>query len=393
MFADLCCLHADTYMTASHLLMTTAANDGERAMTCESWHDQPQLQERLDLYLARAQAAMGFARTATRLQAPQQGGVLEAPSDGDSGQQHQAKLGQLNANLAFIEENSGSLQLEIVQNAPPRYNQMQRVPVRTSAAYQQSCHAGLAAFSKAVQLLPDEWEFQLNLAKLLRKSGGADEQVLWHLAKACCLAKLHNKGLIEPMYQLHALRLKLLLSNSPDLDVLGRYSFTPSATAELVQVEAQSSPQAIITADARTTEGDVQAEGSDSAPSQATEQPAPAAQPAASSNRNCSLLSDAMAAMAWCLEKSKTGNHETFHKARYRQAHSMYCQGQHQEALQVLQPLFKRRGSHSFCINFYMIETQMGAKVSISDYRSLAACLHWATTFIFMACPAETVCQ
>ena len=348
--------------------MNIAANDGKQAMTCDSWYDKPRLQERLDLYLARAEAATQFARAATLLQAPQQGGALQALPDSDLQQQHQAKLDQLNANLACIEESSGNLQLERVQNVPPKYNQMQNVPVRTSAAYQQSCHAGLAAFRKAAELLPDEWEFQLKLAKMLKKSGGADKLVLWHLGKACCLAKLHNRGLIEPLYQLHALRLKLLLSSSPDLDLLGRYSFTQPGTAEPMQLEAQNSPEGVATADAQTVEEDVQAEGPGSVPLQATEQTAQAAQPAASSNRNRSLLSDAMAAMAWCLEKSKTsktGNHETFYKARYRQAHSLYCQGQHQEALQVLQPLFKKKGSQSFCINLYMDKTPKRSKVSI----------------------------
>lgn len=359
-------LSADTYLTASHLLMTTAANDAQQAMTCKAWHDQPRLPERLHRYFARAEAAMGIARTAALLQAddPAQGQVVSSSSDKEiqqqQQQQQQARIEQLNANLAFIEENSGSLQLERVQNAPPIYNQMLLVPDKESTTYCQSCQVGLAAFSKAAQRLPDEWEFQLNLAKLLRKSGGSAQQVLWHLAKACCLAKLHNKGLIEPLYQLHALRLKLSAQDSADLELLGRYSFAPPVLAEPMQGDDQSSPQLAL------TDTDNTQEEADAAMQQASEhtQALQTALPAASTATQNPVWSDAMGALSWCLEHSKAGNHETYHKVRYRQAHALYSQGQHDVALQVLQPLFRKKGSNSFSINMYMISNGSSSKVS-----------------------------
>lgn len=359
-------LHADRLLTASNLLMTTAANDGQHAMTCQAWHEQPGLQERLEFYIARAEAAMGFARTAARLQAhsTQQSQASHNLSDEDATLQQPASQEQLNANLAFIEENTGDLQLETVQNAPPIYNQMLIKPDRTSAAYQQACRKGIAAFSTAAQFLPDEWEFHLYIAKLLRKSAASDQKVLSHLAKACCLAKLHNKGLIEPLYQLHSMRLKLALRVSPDLDVVGRYSFAKAAQPEPELPQGQSSLQQFNSAAAEVNEISLQP-ATNSMLEQAPRH-GPSAQqgvPAAATDRHGAIVSDAMAAMTWCLEQSKSGNYETFHKARYRQAQALHTQGQYGEALQILQPLFRKKGLHSFSINLYMIDMKAGNKV------------------------------
>ena len=83
---------------------------------------------------------------------------------------------------------------------------------------------------------------------------------------------------------------------------------------------------------------------------------------ATGTDRRNDIVSDAMAAMSWCLEQSKSGHYEMFHKARYRQAHALQSEGQIHEALQTLQPLFRKKGSHSFSINMFMIERRLAKR-------------------------------
>lgn len=330
-------------------------------MTCEAWHKQPRLQQRLDLYLGRAEAAADFARTAaTLLTKTQQHGQTPAAHN-----QLQQQPQQLGDHLAFIEEQVGDLQLIRLQNAPPLYNQMQFAPHRSSAVSHQARQVGLKAFGKASQLLPDEWEFQLNLAKLFRKDGASDARAMWHLAKACCLARLHAGGQIEPVYQLHALRLKLLQQPNPDLTLLSRYSFNPQQQTEPMHHGAASPalqgnpsvPQQDQFVD--TSAADIQHRLAD---------PQPAIH--ASSTAEGAVFEDATAAMTWCLDQSKcfskSGKEETFHKARYRQAQALSIRGRHAEALQTLQPLFQgRRSSHSFSISVHMIDVEKSSQVPL----------------------------
>lgn len=304
------------YASAGSTLANAAV---DTAKTADQWWPSD-LQHRYSLYCQRALATIHYAK-------------LAAANLTDTKERANT--------LAFLEEQAGTLFLEQVQNAPPLYNQMHNSPKSVDPQYRQKCAAGLEAFQRAQLSLNEEWEFQLCIAKFLRKLGGNDEQVLHHLAKACHLAKEFADGTVESMYQLHAARLKLLQQPQPSLALLQRHCFLPETRAQLVSTESNQSSQdqsmlgteaAQLTADGNvgmTDEGRMEL-----------------------------IFQDGMSAMEYCLEQSKPsrgGQHETFHKARYRRAQALFWQGKLGPALAELQPCFKIRSRHGFAINMFVI--------------------------------------
>ena len=308
---------ADVYVSAGSTLSDAAV---DTAVTAEEWW-QLGLQQRYSMYCNRALATICYAR-------------LAAANLTDA---------KVRANtIGLLEEQKGTLFLEQVQNAPPMYNQMQKSPKSVDPQYRMKCLAGLEAFEQAQLTLKEEWEFQLCIAKFLRKLGGGNSRVLHHLALACHLAKEHADGSVESMYQLHATRLKLLQENQPNLARLERHCFLPETRLQLTSATGsnQSSQD-------QTTSGE------DAAPAMAGSNVE-----ISHEERAAIIFQDAMSAMEYCLEQSKTskgGQHETFHKARYRRAQALRWQGQPGAALAELQPCFKSRSKQSFAINMFVI--------------------------------------
>lgn len=305
------------YASAGSTLANAAV---DTAKTADQWWPSD-LQHRYSLYYQRALASIHYAK-------------LAAANLTDTKERANT--------LAFLEEQAGTLFLEQVQNAPPVYNQMHNSPKSVDPQYRQKCAAGLEAFQQAQLSLNEEWEFQLCIAKFLKKLGGNDEQVLHHLAKACHLAKEFADGTVESMYQLHATRLKLLQQPQPCLALLQRHCFLPETRAQLASTtgSSQSSQdQASMGADAAQLIAGSNVEMTDE-------------------GRLAVIFEDAMSAMEFCLEQSKPsrgGQHETFHKARYRRAQALFWQGKPGAALAELQPCFKIRSKHGFAINMFLI--------------------------------------
>ena len=322
---------ADVYATASSTLSNAAV---EQAMTAEQWW-QSDLHHRYSLYCDRALAAIQYARLAA-------GNITDTKERADT--------------IVFLEEQKGTLFLEQIQDAPPLYNQMQNSPKSVDPQYRQKCLAGLEAFQHAQLTLDEEWEFQLCIAKLLRKLGADSEQVLHHLAKACHLAKQFAGGSVESMYQLHATRLKLLQASQPNLAILQRHCFLKDTRGQMALTTAsyQSGPhQAMSSADATSAAG------------------------MSSSNavipdkeRVAIVFQDAMSAMEYCLEQSKRGQYETFHKARYRRAQALRWRGQQAQALAELQPCFKSRSKQGFAINMFVIPEGVKKATKVSSFPS-----------------------
>ena len=318
---------ADTYLRAASSLASIAANhvathsgNEDLAMTPETWQERLELQQRFKLYSSRALAAIAYAQLA----------AADIPD-----------AQERSSNMAFLEEQKGSLLLEQIQDAPPMYDQMNQTPDRHSAVYQQACTAGLEAFQRAQLILPAEWTFQLCIAKMLRKLHKQPGQVLHHLANACMLAKQMVGGSVEAMYQLHAMRLKLLQEEQPDLHLLGRHCFSPETLPALLLVNsAQERPQLVRISASFVT---LSASASSSQSSDAVDL----------------IYEDAMSAMDFCLEQSKqhsrNGSYETFHKAHYRKGQALRWKGQHEQALAELQPFFKGKAKHGFVINMFII--------------------------------------
>lgn len=335
--------YADTYMTAASFMANTAANHVELAMITDKWQKDTELQQRYTLYSSRALAAIQHAQLPAA-------GIPNPKERSDT--------------LAFLEEQMGTLCQEQVQDAPPMYDQMKQRPDKDSTSYQEACTAGLEAFQRAQLNLNEEWEFQLYIAKMLRKLRRDSAQVLHHLAQACLLAKQVVGGSVESMYGLHAMRLKLLQQGQPDLTMLERHCFLPKTRQQLLSASMG------------------QQHSSDSELAQAS-----AVQPVMSASANSSHLSDAdkaeliyqdaMSAMDFCLEQSrqhsKNGTYETFHKARYRRAQALHWKGQHQQALVELQPFFKGKSKHGFAINMFIIPDgiKKAAKVGTTHHAML----------------------
>lgn len=84
-----------------------------------------------------------------------------------------------------------------------------------------------------MQVLPDEWEFSFWHGKLAAKAQLPAGEVLQLLARACHLAARHRGGQTEPLYRLHATRLKLLLASEPPLDAIAAFSFLPDTQERL----------------------------------------------------------------------------------------------------------------------------------------------------------------
>ena len=84
-----------------------------------------------------------------------------------------------------------------------------------------------------MQVLPDEWEYAFYQGKLAAKLGYAPANVLHLMAQACHKADTHEGGLTEPLYRLHATRLKLLLGPNPPLGAIAGYPFLPETSSHL----------------------------------------------------------------------------------------------------------------------------------------------------------------
>ena len=141
---------------------------------------------------------------------------------------------------------------------------------------------------------------------------------------------MHEGGLLEPLYRLHASRLKLLLCGAAPLGLLARHCFAPELTEELRARAAQQGA----------------AEGT------ATAVADPELAP--------KLLEDCLQALAFCLEEDKN-----FHKARYRLGMAYKAQARYEDALQELRVLFQKNKNSLFSINVWDMGDHADAQVSV----------------------------
>jgi hypothetical protein len=64
---------------------------------------------------------------------------------------------------------------------------------------------------RAIVLDPQYWQYHYDLGRALLKTDAAAADALHSLARACHLASVFVGPRIEPLYRLHASRLKLLI--------------------------------------------------------------------------------------------------------------------------------------------------------------------------------------
>ncbi|KAK9841424.1 hypothetical protein WJX74_005538 [Apatococcus lobatus] len=254
-----------------------------KAVAPEDWPRQTSLLARLAAYEARAEKAGLITRLLT----------ANAVNQDD---------------LANISEVLGLQYYHQLQGGPPASNQRQRTSLQ-DGAYAECCRRCQSAYEQAARILPDEWQFPYFIGKMQSKLGAPPEQVLHSFALACRNAKLYAGGQLEPLYRLHATRLKMLLSGVVPVSLLHRHCF---------QSGADHHP-----ADAGTT-----SQGSDVFQL---------------------LLNDCLGALRYCLK-----HRPWFHKAQYRLAVALWHQQSPEAAVSELRQLFSR-GRKQFTIFLWKI--------------------------------------
>ena len=73
-----------------------------------------------------------------------------------------------------------------------------------------------------------------------RKAGAPAEEYLGHFAMACHRARAAVSGALEPLYRLHASRLKLLMAPDPDLPLIARHCFLKSTAKQVLTPRSRS---------------------------------------------------------------------------------------------------------------------------------------------------------
>ena len=72
------------------------------------------------------------------------------------------------------------------------------------------------------------------VARSARKAGAPPSEYLRQFALACHRANAAVSGALEPLYRLHASRLKLLMGPDPDLPLIARYCFNKSTAKQVL---------------------------------------------------------------------------------------------------------------------------------------------------------------
>uniref|UniRef100_A0A061REY4 Calcineurin-binding protein cabin-1 n=2 Tax=Tetraselmis sp. GSL018 TaxID=582737 RepID=A0A061REY4_9CHLO len=243
-----------------------------------------------------------------------------------------AHAAQESDDTAFMEDSLGCALFRECQSVPPAADQLSRRIPRDSN-WRDTLARASRAFSRATSILSDEWTFPYYMGKISAKLGAPPSSYLPQMARACHLAKVHSGGLLEPIYRLHASRLKLITENAVDADALkacARHCFLAESiepAAELVVATGDCSMEQL----------------------------------------RGLLVNDCLQAMAWILEKDKN-----FHKANYRLAVAHAALGDWAAALESIMPLFSKKGRLSFAVNIYCIASSDSSKRSGSKRRRAA---------------------
>lgn len=120
---------------------------------------------------------------------------------------------------------------DTLQNVAPSYNQRQHTVVRDSA-WQEACQKSFMHFEKALSF-KSEWMYLFYLGKLCEKLGEPCDKALTYYQKAAHI----NPSAVDPLYRLHASRLKLLCSKGTDnldiIKVVAKYSYVLSTKEQV----------------------------------------------------------------------------------------------------------------------------------------------------------------
>lgn len=221
-----------------------------------------------------------------------------------------------------------------LQNVVPFYDQRSTVPTK-DAMWTAFSRNSMKHFEKAFALKP-EWLHAFYLGKLCEKLGKSPDKAFSYYSKAGSL----NPSAVDPVYRMHASRLKLLHTRGKQnlniLQIIGAYSFNQS-TKEVIQIKL----------------GCTSLDVKDVCPSDNMEV-----------ERNIEthlleeawhlLFDDCISALEICVE----GELKHYHKVRYMLAQGLYKKGElgdMERAKEELSFCFKSSRS-SFTINMWEID-------------------------------------
>ncbi|EEF45833.1 conserved hypothetical protein [Ricinus communis] len=231
-----------------------------------------------------------------------------------------------------------------LQNVVPFYDQRSVVPAK-DAAWMAFCENSLKHFKKA-SLHKQDWSHAFYMGKLCEKLGYSYDTSLSHYDNAIAL----NPSAVDPVYRMHASRLKLLCmcgkENLEALKVLSGFSFSQSikdATLNILGKLAREMPHLVDhMKDSSTEEYSMEKKHEESIHMEDVWN---------------MLYNDCLSALEICVE----GDLKHFHKARYMLAQGLYRRHLHgdlERAKDELSFCFKSSRS-SFTINMWEIDSMV----------------------------------
>ncbi|KAL3744449.1 hypothetical protein ACJRO7_013676 [Eucalyptus globulus] len=128
-----------------------------------------------------------------------------------------------------------------LQNVVPLFDQRSALPTK-DAAWTKFCENSMEHFRKAF-VNKQDWSHAFYMGKLCEKLGYAPERSLSYYDKAIAL----NSSAVDPVYRMHASRLKLLCKhghqNLEYLKVISSYSFNQSTRNEVTDILGKVGPE------------------------------------------------------------------------------------------------------------------------------------------------------
>ncbi|GAB2275872.1 hypothetical protein Dimus_010617 [Dionaea muscipula] len=225
-----------------------------------------------------------------------------------------------------------------VQNVVPFYDQRTALPSK-DATWKMFCQNSMKHFKKTFAQKPD-WSHAFYLGKLFEKLGKSAELSFSYYHKAIAL----NPSAVDPVYRMHASRLKMLSTcQRQDIDVLKvsvAYCYcdsTKDAAMNILGKLGLDKQQMVVDKTDKSGQNKLIEKRQDN------------------SQRLADvwhmLYSDCLAALEICVE----GDLKHFHKARYMLARGLYTRGDVEKAKEELSFCFKSSRS-SFTINMWEID-------------------------------------
>lgn len=253
-------------------------------------------------------------------------------------------LAKTSAQQCEIHELLALVYYDSLQNVVPFYDQRSVVPSK-DAAWMMFCENSMKHFKKAF-VHKQDWSHAFYMGKLSEKLGYSHETSLSYYDKAIAL----NPSAVDPVYRMHASRLKLLYTcgkqNLEALKVLSKYTFSQLVKDAVVNIFGKMGSEILhspVHIEDRTT--------------QANSEEIKQEESSKLEEVWCMLYSDCLSALETCVE----GDLKHFHKARYMLAQGLYKRGESgalERAKDELSFCFKSSRS-SFTINMWEIDSMV----------------------------------